>query len=229
MLPARLGVPVTLTDDATLARVLWKTEVTSSIAAVGHLRRALGAVSAAATIAEVLGAQMRGEPWRALGPPVDRRDELCRRQAGGAVLLYRALRGRVGDDRARDLLRAIVLESGLDFADALLGDIDPARDAAGDLGKTNDVLARLVGRMPNAEGEVTVESPTEARFDITRCRFAELLRAVGAPEITPIFCEVDDAFFVPERTPVRFRRTLTIASGGDRCDFHFSWDLRGEP
>jgi hypothetical protein len=222
-------VPVGLVDDATLASVLWKTEVTSSIAAIGHLRRALGAVSAAATIAEVIAAQVRGEPWRVLGPPVDRRDELCRRQSGGAVLLHRALVSRVGKDRAFELLRAIVLESGLDFASALMGDIDPARDAAGDLDKTRAVLEELVGRMPNAEGEITVESRTEARFDITRCRFADLLRAVDAPEIGPIFCEVDDAFFVPERTPVRFRRTLTLATGADKCDFRFSWDLPGEP
>jgi hypothetical protein len=62
-------------------------------------------------------------------------------------------------------------------------------------------------------------------FAITRCVFNDFFTAVGTPELTRLFCDVDRRFF-PEAFPgLRFHRggswENTIACGQDHCEFVF--------
>ncbi|MCC6747059.1 MAG: L-2-amino-thiazoline-4-carboxylic acid hydrolase [Deltaproteobacteria bacterium] len=187
------------------------------------LRRELGTLQAGAVLGEALLALVRGEPFSHLGPATDPRELGTRRQAGGAVLLYRATRRRVGRERALALTREVLLAGGLVFVERLLA--GPALHAADRL--PVDERARLMGelgeRFPNAEGEVTAATDRSVAFTVTRCRFVELLAAVGEPELAPLFCEVDVVYFQPERTVVRLERSQTRATGGAVCDFVFRW------
>jgi len=40
-------------------------------------------------------------------------------------------------------------------------------------------------------------------------------------DIAPIFCEIDDHWYVPLAPQIRWYRTGTIAEGADHCDFKF--------
>ena len=59
-------------------------------------------------------------------------------------------------------------------------------------------------------------------FDVTRCRYAEMYRALGIPELGEVLsCQRDGALiegFAPE---VTFTRTGTIMRGAPCCDFRY--------
>jgi hypothetical protein len=56
-------------------------------------------------------------------------------------------------------------------------------------------------------------------FDNFACLYLSTLNTYGAPELTPYFCQIDD--WMAEMLPpgIAFRRSQTLARGGDRCDF----------
>ena len=65
------------------------------------------------------------------------------------------------------------------------------------------------------------DSPRRIALDQFGCPYLDTLAAQGAPELTPYFCQIDD--WMAELLPaqIAFRRTQTLARGGDRCDFRY--------
>jgi hypothetical protein len=64
----------------------------------------------------------------------------------------------------------------------------------------------------------------EARFDfnVTRCRYAEMYRALGIPEVGALLsCNRDFALIEGFNADVKLRRTQTIMEGASHCDFRF--------
>lgn len=78
----------------------------------------------------------------------------------------------------------------------------------------------LLDRFLSAAGR-PVRTDEEVSFDVERCRFVELLGAVGEPQLAPLLCEADELFFDGRRRLVRLRRTGTLAQGAARCDLRF--------
>ena len=69
-------------------------------------------------------------------------------------------------------------------------------------------------RLPIETGEKLV------RFDVTRCRYAEMYRELGAADIGFLFsCVRDRAWMEGFNPAVRMTRTRTIMQGESRCDF----------
>jgi hypothetical protein len=66
------------------------------------------------------------------------------------------------------------------------------------------------------------ETPAQFDFDVTGCRYAELYRALGIPELGEVLsCQRDAALvegFNPELT---LTRTQTIMQGAACCDFRY--------
>ena len=209
------GPSLPLVDDAPLRAAMRASERAGALLALQLLRRRLGALGAARVLGAVAAASLRGEPFP--GRPVDARDRLTRRQAAGPVLVWRALRPRLGDAEALALTRELVLAAGVRFLAPLLARLDPAevRDVA--------ALSPFAGRFFNAEGtlERLEGDPPGVLFTVHRCRFVELLDAADARPLAPLFCEVDAAFFRPAYTPIRLERPSTLAAGGPICDFRF--------
>jgi hypothetical protein len=59
-------------------------------------------------------------------------------------------------------------------------------------------------------------------FNVTRCRYAELYRALGVPELGAILsCNRDYALIEGFSPDVTLTRTQTLMSGGACCDFHY--------
>jgi hypothetical protein len=58
-------------------------------------------------------------------------------------------------------------------------------------------------------------------FNIYHCFYLTVLSSYGAPELTPLFCNIDD--YMMERLPssISWRRTRTLGRGDALCDF--SW------
>jgi hypothetical protein len=57
-------------------------------------------------------------------------------------------------------------------------------------------------------------------YDIHGCPYLEVLRANGAPELTPVFCKWDDATF-GDLPGISWERTGTLGRGDDHCDFRW--------
>jgi hypothetical protein len=75
--------------------------------------------------------------------------------------------------------------------------------------------------------EMTVTERTDTRlsFDVTRCRYAEMYRALGIPELGAVLsCNRDAALIEGFNPAVHFTRTLTIMQGASHCDFRYALD-----
>ena len=60
-------------------------------------------------------------------------------------------------------------------------------------------------------------------FDVTRCRYAEMYRALGIPELGAVLsCNRDAALIEGFNRDVSFTRTQTIMAGASHCDFRYS-------
>jgi hypothetical protein len=66
-------------------------------------------------------------------------------------------------------------------------------------------------------------TPETWAFNVTRCRYAELYRALGIPELgVTLSCNRDAALIEGFDPEVRFERTQTLMEGSSHCDFRYS-------
>jgi hypothetical protein len=73
--------------------------------------------------------------------------------------------------------------------------------------------------------ELRVIEATEATlaFDVTRCRYAEMYRALGIPELGEVLsCQRDAALIDGFAPDVTFTRTQTLMQGAGCCDFRYA-------
>ena len=66
------------------------------------------------------------------------------------------------------------------------------------------------------------QSPGRLDFDVTRCRYAEMYRALGIPELGEVLsCQRDAALIEGFNPGVTLTRTRTIMQGAACCDFRY--------
>ena len=68
--------------------------------------------------------------------------------------------------------------------------------------------------------EFLEEGKKKVSFDITACPYARVCGELGCPELTAVFCR-NDEYSYGDLCGVRFLRTSTIGTGGEKCDFRF--------
>ena len=65
-------------------------------------------------------------------------------------------------------------------------------------------------------------SPNAWRFNVTRCRYAELYRSLGLSELGALLsCNRDAALVEGFSGDIAFERTQTIMEGASHCDFRY--------
>jgi L-2-amino-thiazoline-4-carboxylic acid hydrolase len=70
--------------------------------------------------------------------------------------------------------------------------------------------------------EVVKSTDSEFDFNVTRCRYAEMYRAMGLAELGAVLsCNRDGAFCEGYDPRIRLTRTQTIMGGASRCDFRY--------
>ena len=78
--------------------------------------------------------------------------------------------------------------------------------------------------------EVLERTDDRFAFDVTRCRFAEMYRALGIPELGAVLsCNRDAALIEGFNPGVTLERTETIMQGATRCDFRYAQVTRDPP
>ena len=145
------------------------------------------------------------------------RERASRQQAGPAILLYRALRQRVGQTRALNVLQEVVAQGALRFLGRQLHDLDPTSfDSWSDEERQRRADAWL-DRFFTAEAELTAVTNERVEFQVTGCALHRLAVGCGHPELAPLFCSADAAFF--RARGIDLAVPSRIAEGDSRCHF----------
>ena len=144
---------------------------------------------------------------------------LVRREIEARLLapLIDALGQEFGRDRVVEIVRRVVVEIAREQGQALAAQAGNASlDAfAGTLGPwTRDDAMRI---------EVLEQSADRFAFDVTRCRYAEMYRALGIPELGAVLsCNRDAALIEGFNPAISLTRTQTIMQGAPCCDFRYA-------
>lgn len=131
--------------------------------------------------------------------------------------LLDALGERFGRDAVLDVAREVIIalarQQGAQLADAVGGCSLHHFAGTLDRWKADDAL------------QITVREDADTRFafDVTRCRYAEMYRELGIPELGAVLsCNRDAALMDGFNPDVAFTRTQTIMQGASHCDFVYT-------
>jgi len=143
---------------------------------------------------------------------------LTRREVEARILspLMDALSERFGRDEVVDIIKDTIIEiaqqQGIELAQAMggcgIGEfIDSLEYWKKDGALALDFLEQREGRLD---------------FNVTRCRYAEMYRALGIPELGSVLsCNRDFALIEGFNKAAQLTRTQTIMDGASHCDFRF--------
>jgi L-2-amino-thiazoline-4-carboxylic acid hydrolase len=86
------------------------------------------------------------------------------------------------------------------------------------------VPSNHVGR-PRTRWASMLSHPLTASFISTRCRYAEMYRAMGLAELGALLsCNRDGAFCEGYDPRLKLERTQTLMGGASHCDFRYRWE-----
>jgi hypothetical protein len=79
------------------------------------------------------------------------------------------------------------------------------------------------------ELQVREQNDERLSFDVTRCRYAEMYRALGIPELGAVLsCNRDAALIEGFNPSITLNRTPTIMQGARCCDFRYRAPARSD-
>lgn len=143
---------------------------------------------------------------------------LTRREVEARILapLIDALGDRFGRDEVLEILRDTIIqvaqEQGAELADAMggCGSVEFAKSL--EFWQKDDAL----------QLEILAQEGGRLDFNVTRCRYAEMYRALGIPELGALLsCNRDFALTEGFNKEAQLRRTQTIMEGASHCDFRY--------
>ena len=122
-----------------------------------------------------------------------------------------------GRDRVIDLAREVVVS----VAQGQGGDLAAALGGNG-LGSFADGMENWT-KGGALEIDVVEQTDEVFAFNVTRCRYAEMYRALGIPELGALFsCDRDGTMVEGFNPDITFERTQTIMGGAGHCDFRYT-------
>jgi hypothetical protein len=141
------------------------------------------------------------------------------------IWVYLNLKARVGQAKAFEILRVSILTGGVAQWNLAYETVDKERTFANLC--EQELLVNRTG--PTRWNTLEIVDRSEHRFEIriTRCLYHELAVSLGAPELTPVVCQIDNASFnayLPDQ--VVFHRNgpgHRIADGSKAC--RFVWEV----
>ncbi len=135
--------------------------------------------------------------------------------------LYIKLAEKTGKKTAFEILRALILTTGIAVQQANFRNVEAERSFENLVffqKRTQESASTKLNKM-----EIISETENRYEFRVTKCAFYELFSFLGVPELTTIFCSIDNAIFcsyLPEK--IIFHRNgigNTIADGNEYCEF----------
>lgn len=165
--------------------------------------------------------ESQGTPPHQVSPGPDRLNEigvLKRREIEARIIapLLEAFGREFGRERvleiARDVIIQIACEQGAQLAQNAGGDTLRHFSESTAAWKKDDAI----------EIEVLELSEDRYSFNVTRCRYAEMYKSLGIPELGALLsCNRDFSLIEGFNPDVTLTRTQTIMQGAACCDFRF--------
>jgi predicted ArsR family transcriptional regulator len=144
---------------------------------------------------------------------------LTRREIEARLLapLLEALSNEFGRERVLEIARQTIIDvarqQGAQLAQSMGGDNLERFAASLDAWKQDDAM-RI---------DVLEQSEERFSFNVTRCRYAEMYRSLGIPELGALLsCNRDWALIQGFNPNVRLERAQTIMEGAPFCDFRYT-------
>jgi len=147
---------------------------------------------------------------------------LERRRIEAAILkhVYDTLKASHGKDVAQSTLASAVRASAMAQAREMAERVNGATSM-----QTFIDRQELWTRGGALERDVLEESDSRYRFNVTRCKYAEMYRDMGLGEIGHLLsCQRDGTFCEGYDRRLKLKRTQTIMQGASHCDFDYSYD-----
>lgn len=143
---------------------------------------------------------------------------LTRREIEARVLapVIEAIAKEFGRDRVIEIVRGVIVDLAREQGQALAAD---APDTS-----LQSFAATLEPWTRDDAMRIDIVEQTDERFgfNVTRCRYAELYRAMGIPELgATLSCNRDAALIEGFNPAIRLTRTQTIMQGAACCDFRY--------
>ncbi len=153
--------------------------------------------------------------------PPDRLNDigvLTRREIEARILapMIRAVAEEFGRERVIEIAKRVIVqiakEQGAALAEQMGGNSLPHFAASKKNWVKGDALTL----------EVLQSTDTDYDFNVTRCRYAEMYRALGIPELGAVLsCGRDGALGEGFNPDLKLTRTQTLMEGGTCCDFRY--------
>ncbi len=138
-------------------------------------------------------------------------------EAAFAKGIYAEMKEELGEDQAKRILTNAIVK----LARATAAEM--ARDAPG-----LDGFRSIQGRWTAEDAlrtEIIKSTPTEYHFNVVKCRYAEMYRAMGLAELGAILsCNRDGAFCEGYDPKLKLERTQTLMGGASHCDFRYRYE-----
>ena len=145
--------------------------------------------------------------------------ERRRIEAGILKHVYDTLKASHGVEVAKRTIAELVRRSAMEQARQMA-----AAGRRQDLACRPSSTARSCGRAAaRSRLEVKEQSDTRYRFNVTRCKYAEMYRDMGLGEIGHLLsCQRDGTFCEGYDKRLKLKRTQTIMQGASHCDFDYT-------
>ena len=143
--------------------------------------------------------------------------EQAKIQAQVLVPLVKALQAELGEERANALVR-----KALGDVYRRLGEQWWRARKSVDVGEN---LASAFAAFAKGDGidyEIRAQTQDAYEIDVTGCRYAQLYKELGAPELGFLLvCSLDFPFAEGFGADIKLTRTQTIMQGASHCDFRY--------
>ena len=141
-------------------------------------------------------------------------------EAAFAKGVYDEMKAELGEAEAKRILANAVIKLAKQAAS------DMAKEAPG--GAPSLDAFRAIQPRWTAEDALRIDvvksTDSEFHFNVTRCRYAEMYRAMGLAELGAVLsCNRDGAFCEGYDPRLKLQRTQTLMGGAAHCDFRYRW------
>ena len=198
-----------------------------TLAAMKILFKELGVGSVLRLLPGLVKAQKKGEPWEGLPEPEEEKDKLSRALIGDAVILYRLLKQTMPQEKAEEVIKAVIMESAIAQLYSLIPKLKREEIEKHTPEEMETILTDIVTKFPNTDWHLLEATETSFAFRITRCRLMDLVLQLEHPELAGAFCPGDKTYFERYQTDIEFIRPATLGNGQEHCDFIFK--LKTDP
>lgn len=128
--------------------------------------------------------------------------------------LFRAFAKEIGEPRAREILLGVIRDLARQSGCSAAGQ-----------GNGLTEFVQVTARWREGDAltmEVIAQNEKRFDFNVTRCRFAEMYRALGLEDLGGILSCARDAAMIEGFNPeIELTRTQTLMEGASHCDFRY--------